>query len=131
MRQVFACLKNPCGFSNIVNLGIFPLPSDFFQTYSSHTGVYWRYFIWFDNHNPEVEPQRLNDIGSWCMPPPLAPLLTSWQEDEVFEFAEIPGKKFVTNQMFNNMYIWSIKPKLEESRLSGVSCDVQISQRDK
>ncbi len=73
-------------------------------------GEYWRHFLWFNNHNPSVEPTRYCDVGSWFMPNPPFRKLTQWVEGEIVEIPEIRGKKFVTKKVQDSVYFWSVTP---------------------
>jgi hypothetical protein len=74
-------------------------------------GEYWRYFMWLDNENTEVEPDRKCHIGGWIMPEPFKKL-TDWTENEIIT---VGGKEFITNMFANGIYFWTIKPYKNEN----------------
>jgi hypothetical protein len=69
-------------------------------------GEYWRHFIWLDNENTEVEPNRNCHIGDWIMPESFTKL-TNWNEHEIIT---IGRKEFITIKFENSIYFWIIKP---------------------
>lgn len=73
-------------------------------------GEYWRHFVWFDNKDPDVEPDRLCSVGSWFLPNPPFKRLIEWTEGEIIEVPDVPNKKFVTKSVSGSEYFWILKP---------------------